>query len=663
MTGRRILLCALLWITFLCGASAQWKAYPSYYEPTEIEQTSDGMLYVLASGGLFSYNPQDQEVQTYDKTTVLSDCGISHIAWCKAAKKLVIVYSNYNIDLLSANGNVLNMPTYMNTSMTVDKSVYSVDISGSYAYLSTGFGIVKLNVSNGSFADTYQLGFRVDYSYTDNNYIYAASSTNGLYRASLTSNLLNPNEWTRIGDYVSRPKTMDATLLATVNNIKPDGPKYNHFGFLKMYNSKLYTCGGGYDVVSDLNYPGCIQVLDNDKWTIYQDNLQSQTGISYRDVTCLDVDPLNDQHVFAGAINGLYEFNNGSFVKHYSYDNSSLAPTFSNNKEYVVVFGLKYNTNGDLWVLNSLNNEQNILQYTKDSQWNAYFQSDLKGLAMLSQSTIDSRGLLWFVNNNWQKPSFYVYQQEGNVLKSFVLPYINEDGTEVSNINYVRCIAEDKDNNMWIGTDRGPLMLTSDQITATSPIYTQVKVPRNDGTNYADYLLTGVDIRCIYVDKNNRKWFGTTGNGLYIIDSDNITTLAHFTKDNSKLFSDDILALAANESTGEVFIGTDKGLCSYTSNFADNSNGMTKDNVWAYPNPVRPGYTGAITITGLTSGATVKIVTSNGALVNEGTASNGEYKWYGIDRNGKQVVSGVYMVEVATSEGDKGVVCKIAIVR
>jgi hypothetical protein len=663
MTGRRILLCALLWITFLCGASAQWKAYPSYYEPTEIEQTSDGMLYVLASGGLFSYNPQDQEVQTYDKTTVLSDCGISHIAWCKAAKKLVIVYSNYNIDLLSANGNVLNMPTYMNTSMTVDKSVYSVDISGSYAYLSTGFGIVKLNVSNGSFADTYQLGFRVDYSYTDNNYIYAASSTNGLYRASLTSNLLNPNEWTRIGDYVSRPKTMDATLLATVNNIKPDGPKYNHFGFLKMYNSKLYTCGGGYDVVSDLNYPGCIQVLDNDKWTIYQDNLQSQTGISYRDVTCLDVDPLNDQHVFAGAINGLYEFNNGSFVKHYSYDNSSLAPTFSNNKEYVVVFGLKYNTNGDLWVLNSLNNEQNILQYTKDSQWNAYFQSDLKGLAMLSQPTIDSRGLLWFVNNNWQKPSFYVYQQEGNVLKSFVLPYINEDGTEVSNINYVRCIAEDKDNNMWIGTDRGPLMLTSDQITATSPIYTQVKVPRNDGTNYADYLLTGVDIRCIYVDKNNRKWFGTTGNGLYIIDSDNITTLAHFTKDNSKLFSDDILALAANESTGEVFIGTDKGLCSYTSNFADNSNGMTKDNVWAYPNPVRPGYTGAITITGLTSGATVKIVTSNGALVNEGTASNGEYKWYGIDRNGKQVVSGVYMVEVATSEGDKGVVCKIAIVR
>lgn len=34
-----------------------------------------------------------------------------------------------------------------------------------------------------------------------------------------------------------------------------------------------------------------------------------------------------------------------------------------------------------------------------------------------------------------------------------------------------------------------------------------------------------------------------------------------------------------------------------------------------------------------------------------------------INRDGKRMASGVYMVEVATSEGEKGVVCKIAIVR
>lgn len=674
MIGRRILLCALLWITFLCGASAQWKAYPSYYEPTEIEQTSDGMLYVLASGGLFSYNTQDQEVQTYDKTTVLSDGDISHIAWCKAAKKLVIVYSNQNIDLLSSNGDVLNLPAYMNTSMTVDKSVYSVDISGSYAYLSTGFGIVKLNISDGSFADTYQLGFRVDYSYTDNNYIYAASSTNGLYRASLTSNLLNPNEWTRIGDYVSRPKTMDATLLATVNKIKPEGPKYNHFGFLKMYNGKLYSCDGGFDVIHDDNNPGAIQVLNNDNtWTIFQDSLGKTTGIDYRDVMSLTIDPRDENHVMAGARSGIYEFQNGKFVKLWNHQNSPIESFNKKSVNYELVFSVIYDKENNLWALNSQAPTQSIIEYTKDGQWVSHKHSELmklkylfpdpQSLGFLQGLMSDNRGLIWFVNNHWEVPSFYAYQPDQDALISFLEPFVNEDGTEIANLGSVHAIAEDRENNLWIGTDKGPLLMTPDQITASSPVYTQVKVPRNDGTNYADYLLTGVDIRCIYVDKNNRKWFGTTGNGLYIIDSDNITTLAHFTKDNSKLLSDNILTLAANESTGEVFIGTDKGLCSYTSNFADNSNGMTKDNVWAYPNPVRPGYTGAITVTGLTSGATVKIVTSNGALVNEGTASNGEYKWYGIDLNGKQVVSGVYMVEVATNEGDKGVVCKIAVVR
>lgn len=666
MITRKILLCMIALMAFAMETHAQWKAYLSYYEPTEIEQTPDGMLYVLASGGLFSYSTQDQEVRTYNKTTLLSDGDIAHIAWCKAAKKLVIVYSDHNIDLLSANGDVLNMPAYMNTSMTVDKSVYSVDISGNDAYLSTGFGIVKINVSDGSFADTYQLGFRVDYCYTDNDYIYAASFSKGLYRASRSSNLLNPNVWTRIGEFVARPKTMDADQLATVNKIKPEGPKYNAFGFMKVYNHKLYTCNGYQST------QGSIQVYDGNSWTTYQDDMTSSTGINYTNVMSLDIDPRDENHVMAGASTGVYEFENGNFIKMWNDQNSPIEMFDKKSQLYELIFSVMYDKEGNLWALNSQAPTQSILEYTKDGQWVSHKHSELmklkylfpepQSLGMMQGLMTDSRGLFWFVNNNWNNPSFFAYYPDNDAIASFVAPYSNEDGTEIQNLWYVRCIAEDKDNNIWVGTDVGPIMITPEQITASAPVYTQVKVPRNDGTNYADYLLTGVNINYIYVDKNNRKWFGTTGNGLYIIDADNITTLAHFTASNSKLLSNNIVSLAADEATGEIFIGTDKGLCSYTANFADNSNGMTKDNVWAYPNPVRPGYAGAITITGLESGATVKIVTSNGTLVNEGTASNGEYKWYGIDRNGKRVASGVYMVEVATSEGDKGVVCKIAIV-
>lgn len=672
MITRKILLCMIALMAFAMETHAQWKAYLSYYEPKEIEQANDGMIYVLASGGLFSYSTQDQEVRTYDKTTLLSDCQISHIAWCKSAKKLVIAYDDYNIDLLSQNDDVVNMPAYMNTSMTADKTINSVDIHGNDAYISTNFGIVRLNVANASFSDTYQLGFRVDYCYIDNQYIYAASSTKGLYRAKLASNLLNPGQWTRVGNFTARTKTMDADLLAIVNKVKPEGPKYNNFGFLKIHKGRLYSCDGGFDLINDRLYPGAIQVLNNTTWTIYQDDITKSTGINYQDVMSLDIDPRDENHVMAGAKSGVYEFRNGKFIKLWNDANSPIESFNKQSRDYEMMLSVMFDSDGNLWALNSQAPTQSIIEYTKDGQWVSHKHDELmklkylfpepQSLGFMQGLMTDSRGLIWFVNNYWGLPSFYAYQSDKDIITSFVTPYVNEDGTEISNISFVRCIKEDKDNNMWIGTDKGPFMITPEQITASSPVYTQVKVPRNDGTNYADYLLSGVDTRCIYIDSSNRKWFGTTGNGLYIIDSDNITTLAHFTQENSKLLSNNILSLAFNESTNEMYIGTDRGLCSYTSHFADNSQGMTKDNVWAYPNPVRPGYSGPITITGIENNATVKIVTSNGTLVNEGTAENGQYKWYGLNRNGQRVASGVYMVEIATSEGEKGVVCKIAIV-
>ena len=90
---------------------------------------------------------------------------------------------------------------------------------------------------------------------------------------------------------------------------------------------------------------------------------------------------------------------------------------------------------------------------------------------------------------------------------------------------------------------------------------------------------------------------------------------------------------------------------------------MTKDNVWAYPNPVRPDFTGLITVTGLSYNADVKITTSNGVLVANGRSNGGTFTWDGCDLKGRKVASGVYMVQTATASGDKGVVCKIAIVR
>lgn len=646
---------------------AQWKAYLSYYDPTETVEGEGKTIYVLASGGLYRYDRSDQSLTTYDKISGLSDCGIAHIGWSQKAKRLVIVYDDYNVDLLAPNGDVVNMTDYQDYSTTDTKTVNGVDVNGSMAYLSTAFGIVALNVADAEVTNTYRLGFSVNYSYVKDGYLYVASAANGLYRGKLTDNLLDKANWTRVGNYVVKPNTVSDDLKTLVKTLQPGGPKYNYFGFLKMYGGKLYSCNG----LMNSN-PGCIQVLGNNEWSFFQDDIASQTGINYQDVFCLDIDPRDNSHVMVGSREGLYEFRNGQFVKLWNEQNSPIESFDKKSKDYELVFGVMYDRDGNLWALNSQAPTQSILEYTKDGEWKSfpheelmklkYLFPDPQSLGSLKGMMTDSRGLVWFVNDHWTVPSFYAYQAETNALNSYQGPFVNEDGTSL-NITSCQCITEDKDNNMWIGTPVGPFMVESNQLREANPILTQVKVPRNDGTNYADYLLSGVNIKSIVVDKNNRKWFGTNGNGLYLIAADNITTLAHFTKTNSKLLSDNILSLALNDATGELFIGTDQGLCSYSGNISDSGNGMTKDNVWAYPNPVKPDYTGAITITGLENRSNVKIVTSNGVLVNEGTANNGEYKWYGINRDGKRVASGVYMVEVATSEGEKGVVCKIAIVR
>lgn len=643
-----------------------WKAYMAYHDITEIEKGGN-ILYVLASDNLYSYNTNDHSIQTYDKTTVLSDCGIAHIAWCQGAKSLVILYSNNNIDILDQSDNITNLSDYYNKSMTEDKTVYSIDINGQYAYLSTGFGIVIINVSKAEITNTYNLGFRIDYSYVEGNYIYAASSTKGLYRGLMTDNLLDKSNWSRVGDYVPRTKTVDPELLALAQTLDPGGPKYNYFGFMRFTQGRLYTCNGVFGASYDPQRPGTIQVLDNDGWTIYQDNIAELTGHSYMDLSELDVDPADKNHVYAGGRTGLYEFRNGQFVKHYNYDNSPIVAVtgLEGNKDYVLVQGIKYDTSKNLWCLNSYG-KNNILLFSNNTEWTQKFKEELMltqtmSLQNMKNIIFDSRGLMWFINEHWNKPSLICYQPSTEGIKVYS-SFVNEDGTTV-NVTFVRCVAEDKDRNIWIGTNMGPLQLPANQIGTDDDTFNQIKVPRNDGTNLADYLLTGVDVTCMAVDGGGRKWFGTNGLGAYLISEDNYSEIHHFTVSNSDIISNNVQSIAIDQQTGEVFFGTDKGLCSYMSDATEPNEEMNKDNVYAYPNPVRPDYMGLITVTGLSYDADVKIVTSNGVLVAQGRSNGGMFTWDGTDLKGKRVVSGVYFVQTTTQDGSSGTVCKIAIVR
>ena len=665
MSKKIIILLALLLLQISSyktwAAIGDWKAYMAYHEVQEIEQAGN-LVFVQASNNLYVYNQSDQSIQTFSKMDYLNDCDIQHIAYNKAANRLLILYSNANIDLMNPNNyETTNLSDYYTASTTGEKAVNDIYINSKYAYMSNGFGIVKVNVADGEISDTYNLGFKVNWCEIKDNYIYAYSRSNGQYRAPLTANLLDKNNWSKVGGYVNKPKEDKSELQQLVSTLNPGGPKYNYFGFMKFANNKLYTCGGGYTVLQDLNRAGCIQVLDGNNWSIYEDNLSSKTpNVSYVDINCVDINPLYPDTLFACGRTGVYKFANGNFIKHYTYDNSPLKSTFDTDKEYVVVQGLTYDKEGSLWLINSMSKEQNLLNY-KDGKWTSLPHNELSALANMSHLFIDSRNILWFSNDNWQQPSFYRYTMNDNKLYP-ITNIINQDGTTITTY-WLKDIKEDLQHNIWIATAEGPLLIEASETTKETPVLNQVKVPRNDGTNYADYLLGGVGISCIAIDGGNRKWFGTDYNGVYLISSDNMQELHHFTASNSPLLSNTIESISINEETGEVFFGTDKGLCSFLSDANNANTEMTKDNVWAYPNPVKPDYTGLINITGLSFDADIKIVSTNGVLVNQGKSNGGNYTWNGLDLNGKKVASGIYMVETATSDGNKGTVCKIAIIR
>lgn len=644
------------------AAIGDWKAYMAYSEVQEIEQAGN-LIFVQASNNLYVYNQNDQSIQTFSKMDYLSDCGIQHIAYNKAAKRLLIFYSNANMDLMNiSNYDVQNLSDYYSASTTGEKTVNDIYMYGKYAYMSNGFGIIKVNVADGEISDTYNLGFKVNWCEIKDSHIYAYSQTNGQYRALLTSNLLDKNNWSKVGGYVAKKQEDKSALKQIISTLQPGGPKYNNFYGMRFVNNLLYTCGGLWGHLIDAGRPGTIQLLDKGNWTIYDDSIAAKTGIKYVDVNSVDVDPLDPNHVFAGAKSGLYEFQNGKFIKHYNSENSLITSFNNTSKNYQLITSVKFDTDGNLWMLNSQSpSNQSLIEYTKDGKWVSHHKPELYNLGSLECLMQDSRGLLWFVNNYHDLPSIYCYQASTDQLNIYS-SFVNEDGTTLTP-NYVRYVTEDKNHDMWIGTNIGPLLLYKKDITSDTPIFTQVKVPRNDGTNYADYLLSGVDISCIAIDGSNRKWFGTNGNGIYVISNDCLTQIYHFTTNNSNLLSNNIEAIAINEQTGEVFAGTDKGLCSYMSDASSPNNEMTKDNVWAYPNPVKPDYTGLITITGLSFDADIKIVTTNGILVNQGRSNGGTYTWNGKDLKGQKVASGIYMVETATSDGSKGTVCKIAIVK
>ena len=448
-----------------------------------------------------------------------------------------------------------------------------------------------------------------------------------------------------------------------------NAPKYNYFYQSLIHKDKFYSCGGG--IFLDRYYrPGTVQVLDSDGfWKIYQDEgITAQTGKRvYQDITSIAVDPDDDTHLFAASAGeGLYEFKDGKFVSLFTPENSGVSSDYR-YKNIIRVNGLQYDRYKNLWMLCA--GADNVISvYTAEKKWISLYYDDISRVETFRGTFFDSRGWMWCLTPNYTKTGIFVLNHKGTIedvsddQSIFIDEIVNQDGTSIA--GEIMCAVEDKDGSIWIGTTQGPFVLTNpDKVFDGNTSFTQIKVPRNDGTNYADYLLDGVLISAIAIDGANRKWIGTESNGIYLLSDDGLEEIHHFTTTNSPLLSDGIESIAIDDKKGLVYIGTSKGLNVYQSDATQAENSFSESKVRAYPNPVKPDYEGYVMIKGLMQDSNVKITDSYGSLIHEGVSVGGSFSWNGRNAKGERVASGIYHVMAVDSEGNDGIVTKIVVIK
>lgn len=241
--------------------------------------------------------------------------------------------------------------------------------------------------------------------------------------------------------------------------------------------------------------------------------------------------------------------------------------------------------------------------------------------------------------------------------------FIDQDNKTFT-ASHTTALCEDKKGRLWIGTDNGIFEITDPKkATADVTQINHLKVPRNDGTGLADYLLDAQLVSGIACDNSNRKWISTTTSGVYLVSEDGDEILEHYTTDNSILPSNKVLSVACDPNSSSVFFATEQGVIEYNSTSAPASEDLS--DVYAYPNPVRPDYTGWITVTGLMANTLVKIADAAGNVFFQGRSEGGMLTWDGCDANGDRVRTGVYFVFAshgASGESSDNCVTKIMVI-
>ena len=431
------------------------------------------------------------------------------------------------------------------------------------------------------------------------------------------------------------------------------GPVSNSALNISSHNGKTLITEGG--VTSSWNNQAKlfrVSVNENNNWSSF-------SSPPFKDAMRALIDPADNNHFFVSSWGGgLFEYRENKLFKQYTDANSPLQ-TIIPGAPYVRVCGLAMDDDRNLWITQT-EVPGSIKMLKPDGTWAINYDLTINA-PTIGDIIIASNGYKWvilprgfglFVLDDNGTPENFT---DDRSVKTLVR---DNENRIISNVYSIAC---DLDENIWVGTDQGPVIYyTPERIFEENFTAFRIKIPRNDGTDLADYMLGTEKITSIAIDGANRKWLGTSASGAYLLSPDGTSQIHNFNELNSPMLSNNITSISVDNKTGEVWIGTSKGVQSYRGNAIDG--GEKFSGVYSFPNPVREDFPGNVTVTGLVRNTQVKITDISGNLVFETMSDGGMATWDLNNYKGQRVSTGVFMVFCASPDG-KSVVTKILVVR
>jgi len=436
--------------------------------------------------------------------------------------------------------------------------------------------------------------------------------------------------------------------------IIPSSPQYAGNRDIVSVNNKVYvTRGDRAENWGKTFTEATLMVYENNDWTLINKTTESKLD-TIQDIINLTVNPSNNTEIYAASIgHGLLKFEDKKLKSVFNDGNSSLENILGYG---VGVSDVKFDNSGNLWCTNMLTNS---ILHVKDQEgnWQGFSFPTLLNeetpADMLVNSfnhkwvSIRDVGILVFDDN------YTPFDTSDDQVK-LLTP--SEGGGNLPSAAILSMV-EDKDGEIWIGSDKGLRVIYNPEEVFNNNAEAQ-DILIKQGL-YFQVLLESEAITALVVDGGDNKWIGTQGSGVFCLSPDGTNEIFHFTAENSPLWSNNIQSIGINDQTGEVFIGTDKGLISFKG--IETEPNPDYSNIYAYPNPVKSTFSGPVAITGLVRNSEVRITDLAGNIVFKTTAPGGQVLWDKTGTNGNNVSSGVYLVFVSTLDGIQREVTKIFI--